>query len=284
MSALPLAMRRGLADRGSSRSPRGNLGLIVGITILVLLFVASIVSPLLLGSGRVADASAAGMSPSWDHLFGTDRYGRDVLERTLSAARIDLSLALAVSVCGLLAGSLLGSISAAIGGWFDVLLMRITDMLMAFPAFVLALIITASLGNSATNAAVGVTIAYLPQFIRLTRAQALEVRGSDFVAAARVSGTGRLTIALQHILPNSFRAPLAQASLIAGWAVLDIAGLSFLGVGVQPPTPEWGAMIAEGAGDVLLGQWWTAFFPGFMILVVAASFQLIGDRLERMLR
>ncbi|WP_223215183.1 ABC transporter permease [Microbacterium trichothecenolyticum] len=258
--------------------------MIAGCVILGLLVLGAILGPVLLGAGEVANPAITRMPPSLEHPFGTDAYGRDVLARTLAAARIDLLLALAVTVCALLIGSLLGAVSAALGGTFDNILMRITDMMMAFPAFVLALIITASLGNSAVYAAIGVTIAYIPQFIRLTRAQALEVRSTDYVASAKVSGTATVTSAVQHILPNSFRAPLVQASLVAAWVILDIAGLSFLGVGVQPPTAEWGAMIAEGSGDVLLGDWWIAFFPGLMILLAAASFQLIGDRLEGSLR
>ncbi|MCU1657334.1 MAG: transporter permease [Pseudonocardiales bacterium] len=262
----------------------GNLGFIAGLAILVIMLVMSFVAPLYLGSGTVAHTSQTLRPPSAGHLFGTDEYGRDIFVRCMKAVRIDLSLALAVALAGLAIGSVVGSLSATIGGWFDMVVMRITDMLMAFPAFVLALIITASLGNSAQNAAIGVTISYLPQFIRLTRSQALEVRSTDFVAASRVSRTGTFLVAAQHVLPNSFRAPLVQASLIAAWAVLDIAGLSFLGVGVAPPTAEWGQMIALGSGDVLLGDWWTALFPGLMIVAAASAFQLIGDRLERIIR
>jgi peptide/nickel transport system permease protein len=262
----------------------GNVGFFVGLGILVVMVALSFIAPFIYGPGTVADTTQVLQPPSLEHLFGTDQYGRDIFTRAMSAVQIDLTLALSVAVVGLVVGSIIGALSASIGGWFDVVIMRITDMLMAFPAFVLALIITASLGNSAINAAIGVTIAYIPQFIRLTRAQALEVRATDYVAASRVAGTNTITRALQHVLPNSFRAPLVQASLIAAWAILDIAGLSFLGVGVQPPTPEWGAMIAEGTGDVLLGNWWTALFPGLMILAAASAFQMIGDRLERMIR
>ena len=262
----------------------GNAGFFAGLIILLLMVILSFVMPAVVGSGEIADPEAILVPPSWPHIFGTDQYGRDVFVRSMSAVQIDLSLALIVALAGLLIGSVIGALSATIGGWFDIVVMRVTDMLMAFPAFVLALIITASLGNSAQNAAIGVTIAYIPQFIRLTRSQALEIRSNDFVAASRVSGTTTFLIAVQHVLPNSFRPPLVQASLIAAWAILDIAGLSFLGVGVQPPTAEWGAMIAEGTGDVLMGDWWTAFFPGLMILAAAASFQMIGDRLERMIR
>lgn len=262
----------------------GNAGFVTGITILGVLLLLSVIAPVFMGSGTVAIPEKALQPPAGEHIFGTDQFGRDIFVRSMTAAQIDIALALAVAVSGLVLGSVIGALSATFGGWFDTLIMRITDMMMAFPAFVLALIITASLGNSATNAAIGVTISYLPQFIRLTRSQALEVRETDYVAASRVSGTTTFMVAVQHVLPNSFRAPLVQASLVAAWAVLDIAGLSFLGVGVQPPTAEWGSMIAEGTGDVLLGAWWTALFPGLMILLAASSFQLIGDRLERMVR
>jgi peptide/nickel transport system permease protein len=262
----------------------GNIGFVAGIAILALMIVLSFVAPLIGGSGTIAHASDTLAAPSLKHVFGTDEYGRDIFVRCMTAVQIDLTLAIVVTIIGLTIGTVIGSLSATVGGWFDVVIMRITDMLMAFPSFVLALIITASLGNSAQNAAIGVTIAYIPQFIRLTRSQALEVRSSDFIAASKVSGTKTVVIALQHVLPNSFRAPLVQGSLIAAWAVLDIAGLSFLGVGVQPPTAEWGQMIALGSGDVLLGDWWAALFPGLMIVAAASAFQLIGDRLERIIR
>lgn len=262
----------------------GNIGFIAGIAILVLMIVLSFVAPLIGGSGTIAHAGDTLAAPSLKHVFGTDEYGRDIFVRCMTAVQIDLTLAIVVTIIGFTIGTVVGSLSATVGGWFDVVIMRITDMLMAFPSFVLALIITASLGNSAQNAAIGVTIAYIPQFIRLTRSQALEVRSSDFIAASKVSGTKTVVIAIQHVLPNSFRAPLVQGSLIAAWAVLDIAGLSFLGVGVQPPTAEWGQMIALGSGDVLLGDWWAALFPGLMIVAAASAFQLIGDRLERIIR
>lgn len=262
----------------------GNLGFFAGLAILAAMAVLTFVVPAISGSGEVADPSQTLLPPSAEHWFGTDQFGRDVFVRSMAAAKIDLLLAISVAVIGLVVGSVVGALSAALGGTTDLIVMRVTDVVMAFPAFVLALIITASLGNSALTAAVGVTIAYIPQFVRLTRSQALEIGAADFVAASRVSGTKRLVVGLTHVLPNSLRPPFVQASLIAAWAILDIAGLSFLGVGVQPPTPEWGAMIAEGTGDVLRGAWWTAFFPGLMILAAAASFHMIGDRLERSFR
>jgi peptide/nickel transport system permease protein len=263
---------------------KGNAGLIAGVSILAVLILLGIIVPAVAGYGTVAHPTDTLLAPSAQHWFGTDEYGRDIFVRCMAAIQTDLLVAIAVTLVGLTIGSTVGAISAAIGGWIDSVIMRITDVLMAFPAFVLALVITASLGNTAMNAAIGVTIAYIPQFIRLTRSQALQVRASDFVAASRVSGTKTLTLAVQHVLPNAFRAPLIQGTLIAGWCILDLAGLSFLGVGVQPPTPEWGQMISLGAGDVLLGDWWTALFPGLMIVASASAFQLIGDRLERNIR
>jgi peptide/nickel transport system permease protein len=290
MSATPATAPPRLRARRPDRPRRllvtkgGNAGLIAGVTILAVLILLGIIVPIVCGYGTVAFPNDTLLAPSALHWFGTDEYGRDIFVRCMAAIQIDLLLAIAVTVVGLLVGSVVGAISATVGGWLDSVIMRVTDVFMAFPAFVLALVITASLGNNALHAAIGVTIAYIPQFIRLTRSQALQIRSSDFVAASKVSGTKTLVIAVQHVLPNAFRAPLIQATLIASWCILDLAGLSFLGVGVQPPTPEWGQMISVGADDLLLGDWWTGLFPGLMIVVSAVAFQLIGDRLERNIR
>jgi peptide/nickel transport system permease protein len=290
VSATPATVPSRLRARRPDRPRRlvstkgGNAGFIAGVTLLAVLILLGIIVPIVCGYGTVAFPTQTLLAPSALHWFGTDEYGRDIFVRCMAAIQIDLLLAIAVTVAGLLIGSFVGAISATVGGWLDSVIMRVTDVFMAFPAFVLALVITASLGNNALHAAIGVTIAYIPQFIRLTRAQALQIRSSDFVAASRVSGTPTLVIAIQHVLPNAFRAPLIQGTLIASWCILDLAGLSFLGVGVQAPTPEWGQMISVGADDLLLGDWWTGLFPGLMIVASAAAFQLIGDRLERNIR
>jgi peptide/nickel transport system permease protein len=251
-----------------------------GLILLVCLAALSVVVPLLASSATLTHAADALHSPSSSHLFGTDRYGRDVFVRCMSAMRIDLLLAAVVAVCAFAVGSVIGAVSGMMGRYVDEALMRLTDIMMAFPAFVLALVITACLGNSTAHAVIGISVAYTPYFIRLTRSRALSVRTLDFVAASKLAGTGRLRTALVHVLPNSMQPSLVQATLVAAWAILDIAGLSFLGVGVQPPTAEWGAMIADGYGDIVSGQWWTAFFPGVLILVAATAFHLIGDALD----
>jgi peptide/nickel transport system permease protein len=270
----------GFRLRHVARSGMSKPMLSIGIALLVVLLILGLLVPLFASSATQTHPSLALRPPSGSHIFGTDRYGRDVFVRCMAAIRIDLLLAVVVAACAFVIGSLIGAISGMAGRYVDEVIMRLTDILMAFPSFVLALVITASLGNSTSHAVIGITIAYTPYFIRLTRSRALSVSTLDFVAAARLAGTGRLRTAVVHVLPNSMQPALVQASLVAAWAILDIAGLSFLGVGVQPPTPEWGAMIADGYSDILSGQWWTAFFPGLLILVAATGFHLIGDALD----
>lgn len=255
-----------------------------GAFVLLGLIVASgIVVPLLFGDGDVAQKSDGLLPPSAEHPFGTDRYGRDVLLRCMAAIRIDITLGIAVAFSVLVIGSVVGTLSATLGRVVDVLIMRVTDVLLAFPGVILALIITASLGKNAWFAAIAVVIAFVPLLTRLARAKALEIRSADYISAGRLSGASTVRLAFEHVLPNAVRYPLVQSTLVASWAMLDFAALSFLGVGVQPPTPEWGGMIAEGIGDILLGSWWPSFFPGLMILLSAASFQVIGDWLDRRL-
>lgn len=274
------ALRGNLAGRLRLGDPAAYVAFVV----LGLIIVLGVVVPIVLGDGSVAQDSAGLLPPSLDHPFGTDRYGRDMFLRCMAAIRIDIAIGLTVAVSALVIGSVLGALSATFGRVVDVVTMRVTDILLAFPGVVLALIITASLGKNAWFAAIAVIIAFLPLIVRLARAKALEVRSADYIAASRLSGASTLQVAFGHVLPNAFRYPFVQSTLIASWAILDFAALSFLGVGVQPPTPEWGAMIAEGVGDILLGNWWPSFFPGVMILLSAASFQLIGDWLDRRLR
>jgi peptide/nickel transport system permease protein len=262
----------------------GDPAAYVAFGVLAVVVVLGIVVPSVVGDGSVAQDNAALLAPSLEHPFGTDRYGRDLLLRCLSAVRIDLAIAGAVAVSALLIGSVLGAVSATFGRVPDMVIMRVTDILLAFPGVVLALVITASLGKNAWFAAIAVVIAFLPLMVRLARSKALEVRSAEYIAAGRLSGASTLRIAFEHVLPNAFRYPFVQSTLIASWAILDYAALSFLGVGVQPPTAEWGAMIAEGTGDILLGSWWPSFFPGLMILLSAGSFQVIGDWLDRRLR
>ncbi|MEU8250567.1 ABC transporter permease [Nonomuraea sp. NPDC048916] len=276
----PVALRGNLAGRMKLGDPMAYVAFVT----LGLIIALGAVVPLIFGDGDVAQDNEGLLPPSWSHPFGTDRYGRDILLRSLAAVRIDISLGVAVALSVLVIGSTVGALSATFGGMVDAVIMRMTDILLALPGVVLALIITASLGKNTWFAAVAVIIAFIPLLVRLARAKALEVRSADYIAAARLSGASTLQVAFQHVLPNAIKYPFVQSTLVASLAILDFAALSFLGVGVQPPTPEWGAMIAEGVGDNLLGAWWPSFFPGLMILLSAASFQIIGDWLDRRLR
>lgn len=276
----------GTALRGNlvARLRLGDPVAVLAAGVLGTILVLGVLVPIVAGGGDVAQEYDSLLPPSPAHPFGTDRYGRDVFLRCMAAARIDIALGLAVGVAVLLIGSLIGAVSATFGRGVDVVVMRVTDVLLAFPGVVLALVITASLGKNPWYAAMAVVLAFLPLLVRLARSKALQVRSADYVAAARLSGASTWQIAVRHVLPNAFRYPLAQSTLVASWAILDFAALSFLGVGVQPPDAEWGAMIAEGVGANLLGAWWPSFFPGLLILLTAGSFQVIGDWLDRRLR
>jgi peptide/nickel transport system permease protein len=252
----------------------------VGVSLLLLCAFAALFGPLFVGDPLKTTPVDALQAPSSGHLFGTDRYGRDVLTRAVVAARLDLAVGVVIAALATVVGSLIGVAAGYFGGFVDEIVMRVTDVVLAFPGFVLALILVAVLGDSIPNVVIAVAIAYTPYFIRLIRARALAEREREYVDAAALAGNRRWQIAYRHVLPNSLSPAFTQAALVAGWAVLDVAGLAFLGIGIQPPTAEWGVMVAEGANDVLTGAWWTALFPGALIVMLAMAFQLIGDDLQ----
>ncbi len=280
LTDAPDALRGNLAGKARLGDPFAY----AAFAMLGLIILLGVTVPLLFGDGDVAQDNEGLLPPSLSHPFGTDRFGRDVFLRCMAAVRIDITIGITVALAVLVIGSVIGAASATFGRAVDVVVMRVTDILLAFPGVVLALIITASLGKNAWYAAIAVIIAFLPLIVRLARSKALEIRSADYIAAGRLCGSSTTRLAFQHVLPNAFKYPFVQSTLVASWAILDFAALSFLGVGVQPPTPEWGAMIAEGVGDILLGSWWPSFFPGLMILLSGASFQIIGDWLDRRLR
>jgi peptide/nickel transport system permease protein len=251
-----------------------------GVALLVVFVLAALFGPLFVGDPLKTNPPQALEAPSADHFFGTDRYGRDVFTRAVIAARLDLVVGIVIAALATAVGSLIGVTAGYFGGAFDEIIMRVTDIVLAFPGFVLALILVAVLGDSVPHVVVAVAIAYTPYFIRLTRARALAEREREYVDAAALAGNRRWQIAYRHVLPNSLSPAFTQAALVAGWAVLDVAGLAFLGIGIQPPMAEWGVMVAEGANDFLTGAWWTALFPGALIVLLAMGFQLIGDDLQ----
>lgn len=251
--------------------------LIVGLAILGLYVAVAVIGPFLVRDPRVTDPTNFYQGPSGDFLFGTDKFGRDVFARAVHATRLDITVGVVIAALSMVVGSAIGVVSGYFGGLVDEVIMRFTDVVLAFPGFVLALVLVSAVGNSVPNVVFAVTVAYIPYFIRLTRAQVLAERELEYVDGARLAGNGPWRIAFRHVMPNSLGPSFVQAALVAGWAILTVAGLAFLGVGIRPPTAEWGVMVAEGAPDIITGKWWTALFPGGMIVLAAMAFQFIGD-------
>jgi peptide/nickel transport system permease protein len=221
--------------------------------------------------------------PTWANPFGADNVGRDILSRVVVATRLDLALALGAVSAALVIGSLLGMVAGYAGGWVDEGLMRLLDVIQSFPAFILALGVVAALGQGLLNILLVVALINIPAYARLMRTQMVALRERPFVAAARLAGNSHPRIVLRHLLPNTLAPLLAIASLNVGWAILTTAGLSFLGIGVQPPTPEWGQMIASGMTDLGTGVWWTSLFPGLALFVFVLGCNWLGEGVQRLL-
>ncbi len=226
------------------------------------------------------NAARALEAPSWDHWFGTDNLGRDVFSRVIVATRLDLTISVAAVALSFVIGSILGSIAGYWGGWLDAVLNRFLDTIMAFPLFVLAMGVVAALGNTVENIIYATAIINIPFYARLVRAEVNIRRNAGFAQAAKLAGNSDLRVLAFHIFPNSLPPMMVQVSLNLGWAILNAAGLSFIGLGVRPPTPEWGIMVAEGANFIVSGEWWLAVFPGLWLMLAVFTFNLLGDGLR----
>jgi peptide/nickel transport system permease protein len=218
--------------------------------------------------------------PSGAHWFGTDQLGRDVLSRVIVATQLDLGIAVLAVALSFLVGSILGTWAGYFGGWSDRIISRCIDTLMAFPLFVLAMGLVAALGNTVTNIIYATAIINLPLYTRVIRSEVLVRREAGFVEAARLTGNSEWRIMARHLFPNVLPVMMVHISLNMGWAILNAAGLSFIGLGVQPPTTEWGIMVAEGATYIVSGEWWLALFPGAVLMVAVFCFNLLGDGLR----
>jgi len=255
--------------------------LLVGMLVLVIVFLMAAIGPLLVSYGPLQTNPELKLQPpSADHPMGTDNFGRDIVSRVVNGARLDLLIAFSVVIIALGVGSLVGTLSGYYGGIVDDVVMRITDVLFAFPSFILAMAITAMLGNTIPNVIIAIAIAYIPYFVRLTRGEILSARELGYAEAARCVGNPDWRIMYLHLLPNCLTPSLVQATLCLGWAILDTSGLAFLGLGIRPPTPEWGVLVSEGAQNIISGQWWTSVFPGAVIVFTALGFNLVGDSLR----
>ncbi|HMK08955.1 MAG TPA: ABC transporter permease, partial [Anaerolineales bacterium] len=253
--ALP-ARRRSFWTRGLSSVGRWRLfsfGIFLIAAYLLVALIGPEVAPY---KPNATNPQSTLQPPSAQFRFGTDKFGRDIYSRVLYATRLDLGIAFSVALSAFLVGATVGALSGYYGGAVDDGVMRVVDVLLAFPAFILAMALTGFLGDTIPNVIMAISLAYVPYFIRLTRGEMLRVRTRQYADAAISVGNPRWRVVLAHLLPNSLTPAFIQVTLVLGWAILDAAGLAFLGLGITPPTAEWGVMVAEGAQRIITGEWW----------------------------
>jgi dipeptide transport system permease protein len=263
-----------------------NKGAVIGLVVFVALVLIALAAPLLAPHEPYQQYRDALLLPpawseggSWRFPLGTDPVGRDMLSRLIYGARFSLFIGLVVVTLSLTGGILLGLIAGYFRGAVDVIIMRVMDVILAFPSLLLALVLVAILGPGLINAMIAISLVLQPHFVRLTRAAVLTEKGKDYVIAARVAGAGPVRLMTRTILPNCLAPLIVQATLSFSTAILDAAALGFLGLGAQPPTPEWGTMLAE-AREFILSAWWVVTFPGLAILVTVLAINLVGDGLR----
>ena len=263
-----------------------NRGAVIGLVVFILLVLMAIFANWIAPHSPIQQyRDALLVPPSWaeggrvDFLLGTDAVGRDILSRLIHGARYSLLIGAVVVVIALSAGIVVGLIAGYAGGWVDTVLMRIMDLILAFPSLLLALVLVAILGPGLVNMMIAIALVLQPHFVRLTRSAVLGELGKDYVTSARVAGAGHMRLMFKTILPNCLAPLIVQATLSFSSAILDAAALGFLGLGAQPPTPEWGTMLAE-ARQFILRAWWVVTFPGLAILITVLAINLVGDGLR----
>ncbi len=251
---------------------------VVGLVLIALWTIAAVAAPIVAPFDPLAQDSPRFLEPGGQHLFGTDELGRDVLSRVIYGARVSLPLAVLLVLIAGTVGSLLGAAAGFIGGRVDSVIMRVADLVFAFPKIILAMVIVAILGPGLINAVLAIAIVAWPSYARVVRSLVISAREADYVNSARLIGLGPIAIVRQEVVPNVAGPVLVLCTLELGNAVLILAGLSFLGLGAQPPTPEWGSMVAFGARA--FDRWWLGMFPGLAILSVVLAFNFVGDSLR----
>ncbi len=256
---------------------------VLGLALTIFLVLVAIFAPLIAPYDPIKqDLKNRLQPPSWEHPFGTDQLGRDIFSRVVWGSRISLFIALIVVAISFTVGTTIGIISGYFGGKVDEVLMRITDMFMAFPRLVLALAVAAALGPGLFNTMLAIAFVSWVYYARLARASTLQIREEVYIEAARAIGASDKRILFLHVLPMVIAPVVVQATLDMGGTILTAAGLGFLGLGVQPPTPEWGVMVSEGR-RFITEQWWVSTFPGFAILLATLGFNLLGDGINDIL-
>ncbi len=263
---------------------RSNTLAMLGLFVLAFLILAAIFAPLLASHDPFAqDLGQRLLAPGESgHLFGTDSLGRDIYSRLLFGARISIYIVLLVVMVAPLVGLIVGTVAGYAGGWVDVLLMRVTDIFLAFPRLILALAFVAALGAGIENAVLAISLTAWPPYARIARAETLTIRNTDFIHAIKLQGAGPVRIVTRHIWPLCISSLVIRVTLDMAGIILTAAGLGFLGLGAQPPSPEWGAMISEGR-KYILDYWWVATIPGIAIFAISLAFNLLGDGLRDLL-
>ena len=271
-ASLPLAGRRRF---------RWNSSLVLGGAIILIMVLAAVFAPYVTPYDPIRlDIRSRFQPPSATHWFGTDQYGRDVFTRVLYGARYDLLIAVLAVALAAGVGTPLGLLAGYFRGWTDTLIMRVMDLLLAFPNILLAMTLAAVLGPSLNNAILAVAIVGIAGYARIAYASTLSAKSEVYVEAARALGAAHHRLMLRAILPAILAPIVIRGTLGMGFTILLAAGLGFIGLGAQPPTPEWGAMINEGRNQVILGRWWTSVFPGLAIVLLVTGFNLLGDGLR----
>ena len=263
-----------------------NRGALAGLAVIVLLLLVALLAPVIAPyAPDLTDPSAFLRPPSWQqggtsaHWLGTDAIGRDMLSRLMYGARLSLSIGVAVVALSAATGIVLGLVAGFFRGLLDIAIMRLMDILLTLPSLLLAIVIVAILGPGLVNAMLAVAVVVLPHYVRITRAAVISEAARDYVTAARISGAGTWRLMFREVLPNCAAPLIVQASLGVSSAILDAAALGFLGLGAQPPSPEWGTMLAD-AREFVLRAWWVVTFPGLAILAAVLAFNLLGDGLR----
>lgn len=270
---------RGLWKRSLIKFKRHKTGIIGGL-ILLIYIITAVFAPYIAKFDPIAqNLSERLQPPSWKHILGTDYAVRDIFSRIIYGTRISITIGFVSVLLALIFGTILGVSSGYFGGWWDILIMRIIDIMLAFPTILLAIGIVAVLGPRLENAMIAVGIVSIPQFARVVRATILSIKEKDYINSAKALGIGEIRIIVRHILPNVLAPIIVQATLGIASAILEAAGLSFLGLGARPPIPEWGAMLSESR-QYLRSAPWTVIFPGLAIMFLVLAFNLFGDALR----
>jgi peptide/nickel transport system permease protein len=283
----PIDPVRAGSARRAMRAARGLLSdrkIAVPFAVIVAIVLFAIFAPILWGDGPdKQDLLHSLESPSWAHPMGTDQLGRDVFARVADGARISLIVATLVTLAGALLGGLIGLLAGTIGGISEGSVMRLMDAILAFPPLILAMAVTVGLGIGLNTAAIGVALVSVPWYARLLRSEALRIRSLPFIEASYAIGMTRSRVIARHVIPHMLPVLFIQMAAAFSYAVLGLASLSFVGLGAQVPTPEWGALITEGLSYSLTGQWWISIFPGLALLITVTAASMLADRMRDLL-